>query len=414
MHDIWGAEWAYWDRLFKEIRKFAEFYDFAKIETPILEEAELFIKTAGESSDLIEKEMYVLRTRNGEALAIRPEGTVGIARAYVEHKMSRSSPLQKFWYEGPMLRNDRQQPGKYREFHQAGYEIVGGVNDPFYDAQIILVLWKLLDSLKVRNMVLTINSTGCKICRPTYMRQVQNYYRNRSKELCEDCERHLKINPLRLLNCKHEHCIVLKAEAPNFYDKLCSPCSMHLRSVLEYLEEIKIPYLLNNFLIHGVDYYSRTVFEISVESEGAEPHAVATGGRYDYLFEVLGLKPTPSVGGALRMEQLIAVMKAQNIALPARPGKRVFIVHVGELAKRKLLSVIEELREAGIQVSEALSKDSLQSQLKVADHDENRLAIILGQKEIFEGSIIIRDLKHSIQETVPLTRMVGEVKKRLK
>lgn len=414
MHDLWGPDWVFWDRLFKEGRKFAEFYDFAKIETPLLEDADLFRRTAGESSDVIEKEIYTLKTKGGEELALRPEGTAGIARAYAEHKMSRSSALQKFWYEGPMFRHDRPQAGRFREFHQIGYEIVGGVNDPFYDAQIILIFWKLFESLRIKNVSLTVNSIGCKICRPIYIRQLQNYYKNHTKEFCEDCERRFKVNPLRVLDCKSDNCAPIKSEAPNFYDKLCNPCSTHLRSVLEYLDEVKVPYSLDNFLVRGLDYYSRTVFEFSVSGDGEGFKSIAAGGRYDYLFETLGLRPTPSVGGALGMERVIAVMKAQGIVLPSKPEKRVFIVHVGELAKRKLLAIIEELREAGIQVSESLSKESLKAQLKVADHEENRLALILGQKEIFEESIIIRDLKHSTQETVALAKMVEEVKKRLK
>ncbi len=418
MHDIWGPDWLYWDKLFKEARKFAEFYDFLKIETPVLEDAALFTRTAGETSDIIEKEIYVLRTKGGEVLALRPEGTAGIARAYAEHKMSRTSPLQKFWYEGAMFRHDRPQAGRFREFHQIGFEIVGGVNDPFYDAQVMLIYWKLLEALRLKKVVLTVNSVGCKICRPIYIRQLTNYYKNHAKDLCADCDRRLKTNPLRLLDCKNERCAELKTDAPNFYDKLCSPCSVHLRSVLEYLDEVKVPYLLDNFLVRGLDYYSRTVFEFSVENEaeGAEPKSVtvAAGGRYDYLFENLGLKLTPSVGCALGMERTIAAMKAQGIVPPAKPEKRVFIVHVGEMAKRKLLVIIEELREAGIQVSEALSRESLQAQLKVAGHDENRLALILGQKEIFEESIIIRDLQHSTQETVSRSKMVEEIKKRLK
>jgi histidyl-tRNA synthetase len=409
--DIWGGEWLYWDRLFKEARKFAEFYDFTKIETPLIEEADLFIKTAGEATELIEREL--LATKN-EGLALRPEMTVGVVRAYVEHKMSRTGTFQKFWYEGPVFRNTKTGPGKLREFHQVGFEIVAGANDPAYDAQVALIFWKFMESLKLKNVGLTMNSVGCKICRPIYIRQLQNYYKNRTKELCEDCERRFKTNPLRLLECRKEHCMEMKAEAPNFFDKLCSPCSAHFRSVLEYLDELGIPYALDNFMIQGVDYYSRTVFNLAITEGGEEFQSLASGGRYDYLFETFGMKTTPGVGGALVMETIIAAMKAQNIPLPQKPDKRVFIIHVGEMAKRKMFGIMETLREAGVQVSEAISKESLQAQLKAAGNDENKLALILGQKEVFEESIIIRDLKHSTQETVPLGRLVEEVKKRLK
>ncbi len=413
MCDIWGADWVFWDRLFKEARKFSEFYNFQKIETPLLEDAELVVRAAGETTNLVEKELYTFQSKLGEHLALRPDGTLGIARAYTEHKMSRAAPFQKFWYEGVMFREDRRELGRYRQFHQLGFEVVGGPNDPYNDAQVILIFWKLFEELKLKQIVLSINSIGCKICRPIYIRQLQNYYKNHVKELCSDCERRLKANPLRLLDCKEERCVELKAEAPNFFDKLCSPCSTHFRTVLEYLDELGVPYMLDNFLIRDIDYYSRTVFEFSVEGS-EEFKVIASGGRYDYLFELLGMKPTPSVGSAMVMERVIAAMKAQGIALPAKPEKRVFIIHVGELAKKKLLGIIENLREAGIQVSEALSRESLQAQIKMAGHEDNRLALILGQKEVFEESIIVRDLKRSTQETVPLTRLVEEIKKRLK
>ncbi len=416
--DIWGGEWLFWDKLFKEARKFAEFYDFAKIETPLIEEADLFIKTAGEATELIERQLLTTKAEN---LALRPEITVGVVRAYVEHKMSRTGTFQKFWYEGPVFRNTKQGPGKLREFHQIGFEIVAGANDPLYDAQIALIFWKFFETLKLKNVGLIMNSVGCKICRPIYIRQLQNYYKNRTKELCEDCERRFKANPLRLLECRNDRCVDLKESAPNFFDKLCSPCSAHFRSVLEYMDELSIPYSLDNFMIQGVDYYSRTVFNIGIMEGGSstelkvneEFQTLASGGRYDYLFEAFGMKTTPGVGGALVMETVIAAMKAQNIMVPPKPEKRVFIIHVGEMAKRKMFGIMETLREAGISVSEALSRESLQAQLKAAGNEDNKLALILGQKEVFEESIIIRDLKHSTQETVPLTKVVEEVKKRL-
>ncbi len=414
MEDIYGAEWLYWDKLFKVARKLSEFYDFLKIETPVLEEADLFINTAGEATELVEKELYTARSKTGEMLALRPEITVGVARAFLEHKLSRAGQLQKFWYEGPVFRYERLAPGRWREFHQLGFEIMGGVNDPLYDAQIVLVLWKLFESLKLKKVALTMNSVGCKICRPIYMRQLQNFYKNHEDALCEDCKRRFKVNPLRLLDCRNEHCRELAHQAPNFFDKLCSPCSHHFRSVLEYLDELKVPYALNNFLVHGFDYYARTVFELSIDGGGEELQLLACGGRYDYLFETLGTKSTPGVGGALHMERVIFAMKAQGVVPPPKPGKRVFIIHVGDLAKKKMLGIIETLREAGIQVSEALSKESLQAQLKMAGGEENKLALILGQKEVFEESIIIRDLKHATQETVPLTRLVDEIRKRIK
>jgi histidyl-tRNA synthetase len=414
MEDVFGEEWLWRDKITAAAKRLAEAYDFWRIETPILESADLFMKAAGEATDLVEKELYTLKTRNGDNLALRSSGIPGIARAYMERKISRAAAFQKFWYEGQMFRHERVAAGRLRQFHQIGFDIIGGPNDPFYDAQTMVMFWKFFEELKIKELVLLVNSTGCRVCRPIYIRQLQSFYRNHLKDICTDCDRRLKTNPLRLLDCRKEGCVTLRAEAPNFFDKLCSPCSSHFTSVLEYLEELKLPYTLDNTLTREVEAYNRTVFEIAVAGEARELGILAGGGRYDYLFETLGLKSTPGVGGAAGIERVIAVMKTQGIATPPDKEKRVFIIHVGELAKRKLIGIIEELRRSGVYVSEAMSRESLQGQLKFADRDDNKLALILGQKEVFEESIIIRDLRHSTQETVPWTRMVEEVKRRLK
>ena len=414
MHDILPDDWLFRERVGAVSRKFAEFYNFDRIETPILEDAGLFTRAIGADTDVVEKEMYLIKTKGGDTLALRPENTAGIARAYAEHKLSRGTAFQKLWHSGPMFRHDRPQSGRFRQFTQFGLEIIG-TNDPLYDAEVMLIFWKLLEELKLKGLVLKINSIGCRICRPAYIRQLQNYYKTYLKQLCEDCVRRLETNPLRLLDCSREECATHKIEAPSFFDKLCSPCSGQLTGVLEYLDEAGIPYTLDNLLARGLDYYARTVFEISIEGPGEEMRALAGGGRYDYLFETLGLKSTAAVGGALGIERVVGAMRAQEIVVTPKPERRIFLMHVGELAKKKLLRIIEELRLAGIPVDEALSKDSLTAQLKFANKDGgSALALIVGQKEIFEGSVIIRDMKHSTQETVPLTRMVEEVKKRLK
>jgi histidyl-tRNA synthetase len=274
---------------------------------------------------------------------------------------------------------------------------------------------RLLEELKIKNIHLKINSIGCRVCRPIYKRQLQNYYKLHLKQLCLDCNRRYESNPLRLLDCKNEKCQPFKEKAPNFFDKLCITCSTHLKTVLEYLDELSISYALDNQLVRGLDYYSRTVFEFYVDAgEGLNVGAVAGGGRYDYLIELLGGRPTPGVGGALGAERLIEVMRAQGEQIPPRVPKKVFIIHVGEQAKKKSLNIIEELRRADISVTEALSRESLKAQLKMADREGANLALILGQKEIFEGSIIIRDLKNSLQENVPLERMIEEIRKHLK
>lgn len=414
MHDILPSEAAWWAKVQKAAEKITDFYGFNKIETPVLEQAALFERGVGEGTDIVEKEMFIVKTRGGDTLAVRPEGTAPVGRAFLEHSLSKTGSLQKLWYEGPMFRYESPQAGRFRQFHQIGLEIIGGPNDPMYDAQIILTTYRLLEELKIKNINLKVNSIGCRVCRPIYKRQLQAYYKNHLKQLCGDCNRRYKDNPLRLLDCKNEKCHPFKEKAPNFFDKLCSTCSTHLKTVLEYVDELGISYALDNQLVRGLDYYSRTVFEFYVEGEGMNLGAVAGGGRYDYLIETLGGRPTPGVGGALGVERLIEVMKVQGVNVGSRVPRKVFIIHVGELAKKKSLSIIEELRRAGISATEALSRESLKAQLKMADKEGASIALILGQKEIFEDSIIVRDLRNSLQENVSLVRMVEEIKKRLK
>jgi histidyl-tRNA synthetase len=414
MRDILPDEQVWWDRVSAVTRDLADFYGFQKIDTPILEHAAVFRKGIGEETDIIEKEMYVVKTKGGDVLAVRPEGTAPIMRAYLEHHLARAPQPQKLFYQGPFFRHDNPQVGRFRQFSQVGFEVIGGQNDPVYDAQVIILFQRLLENLKIKNIILKINSIGCRVCRPLYRRQLQNYYKNHVKKLCADCVRRLPTNPLRLLDCKQPQCQEFKVKAPNFFDKLCVMCSTHLKAVLEYLDEVGISYALDSQLVRGLDYYSKTVFEFSVEGPGSEVGALPGGGRYDYLAELLGGRLTPAVGGACGIERLIYVMRAQEVKLAPRGVRKVFLIHVGDLAKKRSLKIIEDLRVAGISVSESLGRESLKAQLKTADKEGMQLALILGQKECFEGSIIIRDLRKSLQENVQLATLVPEIKKRLR
>lgn len=413
MHDILPVDQPYWDRIEAIVNDLARTYGFSKLEPPVLEFAELYNKTSGEGSDVVKKEMYTLRTKGGDFLALRPEYTPGIARAYLENNLSRLGQPQKLFHFGPVFRHDRPQLGRFRQFWQMGFEILAGPNDPIYDAEVISIYADLLSELKIKSWNLKINSIGCRVCRPLYKKQLTNYYKNHEKGLCGDCTERLATNPLRLLDCKEEECGKLKVKAPNFLDKLCAICIEHFKAVLEYLEEIGIPYELDNHLVRGLDYYDRTVFEMFADGKEAEIGALPAGGRYDYLMEMIGGHLTPAVGGACGVERLIAVMKAKEITLAPRGQKKVFIAHAGDLAKKKAFGLLKELRAKGISTLESLSKDSLAAQLKIADKEGIGIALILGQKEIYEKSIIIRDLRTGLQEAVSQERLVDEIRKRL-
>lgn len=424
MHDVLPVDEPYWEKIEGATRGLARRYAFARIEPPVLEFAELYNKTSGDTSDVVQKEMYTLKTKGGDFLALRPEYTPGIARAYMEHGMSRMPQPQRLIAVGPIFRHERPQLGRARQFTQIDLETLGGVSDPMYDAEIISFFSDLLAELKIKSPILKLNSIGCRVCRPIYKKQLIAYYKSHDSELCEDCRARLETNPLRLLDCKEPGCEKLKADAPSILDKLCVNCSNHFKEVLEYLDEVKIPYSLDPRLVRGLDYYSRTVFEFYAPGPEEEIGAIAAGGRYDYLMETIGGHITPAVGGASGVERLIAVMRAKEIAPNGSSGgngsgsgaasRRVFFAHAGDLSRKRAFALVKMLREKGIMISESLAKDSLGNQLKVADKEGLSLALILGQKEMYENTVILRDLTSGIQEAVPLDRLVDELKRRMK
>ena len=307
MHDLLPVDAPAWDRVIDSAKRIAEFYGFSEIRTPILERAELFTKGIGEATDIVEKEMYTLRTKGGDRLALRPEGTAPVIRAYLQHGMHRLPQPQKLYYIGPFFRHERPQAGRYRQLHQVGFEVVGGDSDPVYDAEIMVMFYRTLEELKIKNPIIQINSIGCRICRPSYSAKLVSYYK--TQNVCKDCERRLKNHPLRLLDCKRESCQGAKVDMPSILDNLCNLCRNHLKQVLEYLEELKLPYMLNPFLVRGLDYYNRTVFEI-FEEEGNL--ALVAGGRYDYLAEILGGRSTSAGGAAMGIERVVEAMRESN------------------------------------------------------------------------------------------------------
>lgn len=408
MHDILPQDQTLWEKIRCEVKNLADYYNFQRIDTPVLESADLFERSIGQATDIVEKQMFFIKSSKNRVV-LRPEGTAPIARAYVEHGLSHLPQPLKLYYLEAMFRHEQPQEGRFRQFYQAGYEIIGGENDAVFDAQVILTCYRLLEALKITNLNIQVNTIGCKSCRALYRRRLIDYYKN--KDICSDCKRRLAINPLRVLDCKDERCEEIRKDAPTILDSLCSACNCHFKMVLEYLEELNLPYSLNNYLVRGLDYYNQTVFEIF--AEGFD-FALAGGGRYDYLIEMIGGKSTPAVGASLGLERLMLVMKKKEVKFPVKKKPKVFLVHIGNLAKKKSLVLIEELKKAGVKVEEALGKESLNAQLRQADKEKAAIALIFGQKEAFDEAIIIRDLATGAQETVPLTRFVREVKRKLK
>lgn len=414
MRDILPEEQVYWEKFIDTASRLAQAYDFQKIETPILEETELFARSTGAATDIVTKQMFTLKTAGDDNLALRPENTPGVMRAYLENGLVALPQPVKLFYYGQMFRYEQPQAGRWRQFYQFGTEVVGE-HDAVIDAQIIQFCFILFGELGLKKINFQINSLGCPQCRLAFRRALLDYYRYRKNKVCPDCRRRMKENPLRLLDCKEEKCQPIKSQAPATVDYLCDDCRQHFKQVLEYLDELEIPYFLNNALVRGLDYYTKTIFEIFWEEEGeASSIALGGGGRYDGLIKELGGKSTPAVGMALGVDRIIYLMKKEQVKTSPIFTPKIFLVQLGMMGKKKSLKLFETLRQAGIASAESLSRDSIKAQLKIADRLQVKFSLILGQQEALDGTVIIRDMQTGVQETVPQEKVVDELKKRLR
>ncbi len=414
MHDILPEEQKYFQRILNVIENIAGFYDFNKIDTPILESAELFSRGIGLATDIVGKQMFTLRTKGGDELALRPEGTAPIVRAYIEQGMFALPQPVKLWYFGPFFRYEHPQQGRFRQFWQFGFETLGE-KSAVIDVQTIQIFYNILRELRLKNLTIELNTIGDSQCRPYYKKLLTSFFRSRESSLCSDCRRRLRENPLRILDCKEEKCHQIISQAPQIIDHLCEECHTHFKEVLEFFDEIELPYILNPYLVRGLDYYTKTVFEIFAEGqEGRSFGALAGGGRDDALGKLLGGKDVPATGGAAGIERIIAAMKSKNMKFQTAAPVKVFLAQLGNLAKRKSLKLLEDFRKQRIQVAESLGRDSLKVQLSRANKIGAKYTLILGQKEALEGQILIRDMASGKQETIKLDKAVREIEKRLK
>lgn len=423
MRDILPEEQIYWEKVKQVIKNLARAYGFERLDTPILETADLFVKGTGLYTDIIEKEMYNLKTKGGDQLSLRPEFTPAMMRAYLENGLSSWPQPVKLYAIGPIFRYERPQKGRYRQSEQANFEIIGP-QDPVLDAQLIQLFFSISKELSLKNLTVQINSIGCSNCRPTYRKKLVSFYRNRKKQLCLNCQKRLSQNPLRLLDCQESKCQRLAQEAPQIIDQLCDDCHNHFKNVLEFLDELALPYILNPYLVRGLDYYTKTVFEIWPEVEEGRPAegplrqrrqiSLAGGGRYDNLIKLLGGKDTPAVGFAMGLDRIVDLMKTRDIKVSPRMRPVIFLVQLGDLAKKKSLKLFEELRRSGLETASSFSRDTIKAQLKIADKFQVRFALILGQKEVLDETVIIKDMVSGVQETVPLAKVIKEIKKKLR
>jgi histidyl-tRNA synthetase len=415
MHDVLPEDQVFFKKVQKAVESVSNYYSFQKIETPILEDAEVFSKAVGTDTDIVGKEMYTFRTKGGDLVSLRPEGTAPIMRSYIEHGMHNLPQPVKLWYLGPFFRYERPQAGRFRQFHQFGFEAIGEKN-PSVDSQIIQMSYDVLKELGFKNITIEVNSIGDSECRPYFKKILTSYFRSRKASLCSDCQRRLKENPLRILDCKEEKCQRVKAGAPQIIDHLCENCHAHFKQVLEFLDELELPYTLNPYLVRGLDYYTKTVFEIIDKSDdGTSLGTLIGGGRYDNLSKLLGGKDSPACGAAGGIERIVALIKARNaVQSPSKDDAKIFLAQLGQLAKRKSMKLYEEFRAAKIPVAESFSKDSLKTQLRSANKLGIRWVLIFGQKEALEDFITLRDMDTGVQKEIKLDKVVQEMKNKIK
>ncbi|MCH8107448.1 MAG: histidine--tRNA ligase [Chloroflexi bacterium] len=405
--DLLPAEQRYWRYIESKAVELAQRYGFGRIDTPVFEDSDLFVRSVGEGTDIVEKEMYTFEDRGGDSVTLRPEGTAPVCRAYLEHGMHNLPQPVRLYYFCPVFRYERPQAGRFREHHQFGAEVLGDA-DPSVDAEVIELAWQLMLSLGLRDINLLVNSIGDSQCRPDYIEELKSYFSGYHDILCADCRVRLVRNPLRLLDCKVETCQALGNDAPRSADHLCSDCQDHWDKLQTYLAAMEIPYRVDHRLVRGLDYYTRTVFEVQPD-EGGSQSTICGGGRYDGLIQSLGGRDTPGIGFATGMERLALNLKRSEAAVPHEPAPKYLVVNVGETARAAAVDLAARLRRAGVGAILASGSRGLRGQLRQANALEIPYALILGDDEIQRGEVVIRDMGSSTQEARQLDRFLADL-----
>lgn len=414
MKDILPGEQPYWEFIIKKIEDLTRKYNYKKIIMPVLEEKSLFQRALGRQSDIVLNELFSFQDLGGSNVCLRPEATASVMRAYIKHGMQILPQPVKLYYSGPMYRYERTQSGRQREFNQFGFEIIGDKN-PVLDAQLILMCHNLLQELNIK-VNIQVNSIGCELCRPNYVKEFTKFLKTKKSRLCNECKKKLTKNPLKILDCPEKGCQFVKEESPQIIDWLCDDCKSHFVTVLEYLDELEVPYNLNPYLVRNLDYYTKTVFEVwplEDNDQNSQQNSLAAGGRCDELATVLGSKPTPMCGFAIGIERVILQFKKQSLFLPKPQSPVVFLAQLGEQAKRKCLKLFEELHKNNIFAVESLSLNSLKAQLELAHKLKVKFTLILGQKEVIDNTILLRDMEGGMQEIIDFKKAIPELKKKI-
>ncbi len=402
--DILPEEIGRWQFVEKTAKEIFEGFGFSEIRIPVVERTELFSRGIGENTDIVEKEMYTFTDRSGNSITLRPEATASMVRAYLEHQLFNYDPVAKLYFMGPMFRYERPQKGRYRQFYQIDAEVFG-VADPMIDAEVILMLMHFLGKIGLEKLELQINCLGCRNCRPRYREELKSFLLRKSFQLCDDCQRRLKTNPLRIFDCKVETCQGAIEDAPKVIDYLCDDCQSHFNLVKEYLRMVNLEYTINPRMVRGLDYYTRTAFEVVSYHLGSQ-NAVCGGGRYDNLFQEIGGLDIPGIGFAIGMERLISLLpeeKKFNI------NPLLFVATLGREAKREAYRLVNKLHLEGIRTEMDYGEKSLKSQMRRADRLGVKFVLILGEEELKREKAILRDMESKIQEEIPLNEILDKL-----
>ncbi len=411
--DILPTEVGRWQRVETESRRVLENYGYHEIRIPIFERTELFVRGIGEGSDIVQKEMYTFTDKGGESLTLRPEATAPVVRAVHEHSLLSEGKPVKVYYIGPMFRHERPQAGRFRQFHQIGVEAIG-VEGPRVDAEMLALLVHLFEEWGLPDLELHLNSIGDPSCRPSYVERLTEFLRSRKAKLCRDCQERLDRNPLRVLDCKNPGCRAVTAHAPKSIDFLCDPCADHFRRLRELLDALEVKYELDPRLVRGLDYYTRTAFEIVNPALGAQ-NAVAGGGRYDGLSEEIAGKAVPGIGFAVGLERVVTSLAGKGKdrkTLGDQPLEGVFVATLGLEPDRHGFLLVQRLRRAGVRTGLDLTGEgdrSLRSQLRQADKERFRYCLILGEDELKKGEATLKDMEGGGQEAIPLGTVVDHL-----
>lgn len=382
------------------MRSEAAAYGFKEIRTPVFEHTELFQRGVGDTTDVVQKEMYTFNTKGGTSLSLRPEGTSGAARAVLEHAVYNDGLPIKTYYFDSCYRYEKKQANRYREFHQFGVELYGA-SSPAADAEIISLATTLFDRLGVTDLQLELNSIGCPACRAEYHKALKKYFEGYKDKLCDTCLSRLEKNPMRILDCKSPVCSEIAKDAPVVLDYLCDDCKNHFQQVKAYLDAAEIPYIVNPKIVRGLDYYTKTVFEFVTTRLGSQG-TVCGGGRYDGLIEELGGQHTPSLGFGLGMERLLALMEKQGIEIPLPPSCDIYIAGLGEEAQKKAFTLVKEVRETSLIAECDIVGRSLRAQMKYADKIGAKFSMVIGENEINENKAILKNMETGEKTEVPL------------